>query len=165
MKLLVLSLLLTIIFTTIATTFIVNRVFKHMQTQMDYMSHLVYKMTSMLEDLEIHTMDIDHDFKTTYRHINDLTNNIAGYLKQEHTRRESSFIMPKPDLAQTIEATIKEQILIEANLSKNSRIPNGDLVYRIIQNVEKTYPDVDKEYLSKKTLVKIEEFNETAQNR
>ena len=73
--------------------------------------------------------------------------------------------MPKPDLAQIIEATIKEQILIEANLSKNSRIPNGDLVYRIIQNVEKTYPDVDKEYLSKKTLVKIEEFNETAQNR
>ena len=165
MKLLILSLLLGIILTIISTTFIINHVFNRMRTQMDYMSHLIYKMTSMIEDLEIHTMDIDHDFKTTYRHINDLTNNIASYLKNEHTRRESDFIMPKPDLAQIIEDTIKEQILIEANLSKNSRIPNGDLVYRIIQNVEKTYPDVDKEYLSKKTLVKIEEFNETAQNR
>lgn len=123
------------------------------------------KMVDSISNIENQSEDINHNFRTTYSHISKLSDNVSSYLNKEQVRRESEFIMPKPDLAAVIDQTIKEQIIIEATLSKNMRIPSGDLLDKIIVNVKKTYPNVDEEYLSKKVLVRVEEFNETAVNK
>lgn len=165
MKEIIISILLTIILTTVSMSFIFNHFIKSMQSQINEMSFWVYKMIDLVKKTENNTTDISIGFHDTYSNISKLSNNVATYLTQEKQRRESTFIMPKPDLSAIIDQTIKEQIIIEATLAKNMRIPAGDLLDRIILNVEKTYPDVDKEYLSKKVLVRVEEFNETAQNK
>lgn len=165
MKEIVISILLTIILTSVSMTLIFNRFLNSLQDKINVMSYYTQEMINSVKNTEIYTQDINHDFQTTYTHISSLTKNVASYLNQEQERRESAFIMPKPDLATTIDQTIKEQIITEATLAKNMRIPAGDLLDRIILNVEKTYPNVDKEYLSKKVLVRVEEFNETASNK
>jgi hypothetical protein len=111
------------------------------------------------------TDDIQHDFDTTYSSITKLNNNVALYLNQEEQRRSSTFIMPKPDQAKVIDETIREQIITEATLAKSMRVIDKNLINIIAENVEKTYPNVDKSYLTKKILMRIEEFNETAQNK
>ena len=111
------------------------------------------------------TDDIQHDFDTTYSSITKLNNDVASYLNQEEQRRSSTFIMPKPDQAKVIDETIKEQIITEATLAKSMRVIDKNLINIIAENVEKTYPNVDKNYLTKKILMRIEEFNETAQNK
>jgi hypothetical protein len=111
------------------------------------------------------TDDIQHDFDTTYSSITKLNNNVALYLNQEEQRRSSTFIMPKPDQSKVIDETIREQIITEATLAKSMRVIDKNLINIIAENVEKTYPNVDKSYLTKKILMRIEEFNETAQNK
>lgn len=164
MKEIIISILLTILMTSFMMTIIFHRFLKQMQDQIDEVSWRIYKMSNQMSSLDNNITDISFNTKAADSHIAKLTNTVANYLNQEQTRRESTFIMPKPDMAKVIEETIKEQIIIEATLGKDMKIVRGDLVDNIINNVEKTYPNVDKEYLAKKVLVKLDEFNETARN-
>lgn len=78
------------------------------------------------------------------------------HLFNEQKRMVESKIYPTPQLSEMIGMTIKEQIATEEVLSNNMRIPNPTSTMKIIQNVVKTYPHIDEEYLTKRCLAQIE---------
>lgn len=75
--------------------------------------------------------------------------------------------MPTPQLSNMIKETITEQITIETLLSHNMKIPNKKSTDYIIENVIRTYPNVDKEYIVKLSMAMIENFtlNERERNQ
>jgi hypothetical protein len=95
------------------------------------------------------------DITSVQQNIKSLTSSIGHVIKENQTIRGEK-VYPSPQLAELIQATIKEQITIEMLLSNKMRIANKDSVGKIIENVSKTYPNVDVEYLTKKCLAMIE---------
>jgi hypothetical protein len=162
MQTLIIILLGTTLLTFFIVTFVFHLFYKRILEQLQVMGHWIHLMQKDIKDLNIAYIDLRHDFDTTYSSISKLNNNVAAYLNQEEQRRNETFIMPKPDLSKVIDESIREQIIMEATLAKGMRIPQMDLVHRISEAIEKTYPNVDKDYLGKKILCKVEEFNETA---
>lgn len=162
MQTLIIILLGTTLLTFVIVTIVFHVWYNKLLEELYMIGHWIRLTQKDVKNLNIAYMDLRHDFDTTYSSISKLNNNVAAYLNQEEQRRNETFIMPKPDLAKVIDESIREQIIMEATLAKGMRIPQMDLVHRISEAIEKTYPNVDKEYLSKKILCKVEEFNETA---
>lgn len=84
------------------------------------------------------------------------------YFIQEHHEMENSKIMPTPQLSEMIGITIQEQIATEEMLCHNMKIPRSDGQYKITENVCRTYPHVDKEYIAKRVAATIENNIEKA---
>ena len=84
------------------------------------------------------------------------------YFIQEHHEMENSKIMPTPQLSEMIGITIQEQIATEEMLCHNMKIPRSDGQYKITNNVCKTYPHVDEEYIAKRVAATIENNIEKA---
>lgn len=78
------------------------------------------------------------------------------YMMREYKQSMDNKIYPTPQLSEMIGQTIREQILTEEMLSHNMRIPNPASTTKIIENVVKTYPHVDQEYLTKRCMATIE---------
>lgn len=91
------------------------------------------------------------------------TNRVINELDTVHNES----IMPTPQLSNMIKETITEQITIETLLSHNMKIPNKKSTDYIIENVIRTYPNVDKEYIVKLSMAMIENFtlNERERNQ
>jgi hypothetical protein len=77
--------------------------------------------------------------------------NIQGN-RQSHGRK----IYPRPQLANEIAATIREQIGTELIKSKNLRAPSSNYLHTIIENVSRTYPDIDIDYIANKCIAMLE---------
>ena len=165
MQSIIIILLSTLLCTITVVTIVYHRWYKQLSNHLESIEWRYMLLEKQSRNILSNTDDIQHDFDTTYSSITKLNNDVASYLNQEEQRRSSTFIMPKPDQAKVIDETIKEQIITEATLAKSMRVIDKNLINIIAENVEKTYPNVDKNYLTKKILMRIEEFNETAQNK
>ena len=165
MESIIIILLSTLLCTITVVTIVYHRWYKQLSNHLENIEWKYMLLEKQSRNILSNTDDIQHDFDTTYRSITKLNNNVASYLNQEEQRRSTTFIMPKPDQAKVIDETIREQIITEATLAKSMRVIDKNLINIIADNVEKTYPNVDKNYLTKKILMRIEEFNETAQNK
>ena len=165
MQSIILILLSTLLLTIVVVTIVYHRWYKQLSNHLESIEWKYMLLEKQSRNILSNTDDIQHDFDTTYSSITKLNNNVASYLNQEEQRRSTAFIMPKPDQAKVIDETIREQIITEATLAKSMRVIDKNLINIIADNVEKTYPNVDKNYLTKKILMRIEEFNETAQNK
>lgn len=165
MQSIIIILLSTLLCTITVVTIVYHRWYKQLSNHLESIEWRYMLLEKQSRNILSNTDDIKHDFDTTYSSITKLNNNVASYLNQEEQRRSSTFIMPKPDQAKVIDETIREQIITEATLAKSMRVIDKNLINIIAENVEKTYPNVDKNYLTKKILMRIEEFNETAQNK
>lgn len=165
MQSIILILLSTLLCTITVVTIVYHRWYKQLSNHLESIEWKYMLLEKQSRNILSNTDDIQHDFDTTYSSITKLNNNVASYLNQEEQRRSSTFIMPKPDQSKVIDETIREQIITEATLAKSMRVIDKNLINIIAENVEKTYPNVDKNYLTKKILMRIEEFNETAQNK
>jgi len=165
MQSIIIILLSTLLCTITVVTIVYHRWYKQLSNHLESIEWKYMLLEKQSRNILSNTDDIQHDFDTTYSSITKLNNNVASYLNQEEQRRSSTFIMPKPDQAKVIDETIREQIITEATLAKSMRVIDKNLINIIAENVEKTYPNVDKSYLTKKILMRIEEFNETAQNK
>lgn len=77
-------------------------------------------------------------------------------LQQNQQNQQHQKIYPRPQLANEITQTIKEQITIELSNSKKLKAPSSNYLSRIVQNVSKTYPEVDIEYIASKTIAYME---------
>jgi len=165
MQSIIIILLSTLLCTITVVTIVYHRWYKQLSNHLESIEWKYMLLEKQSRNILSNTDDIQHDFDTTYSSITKLNNNVASYLNNEEQRRSTTFIMPKPDQAKVIDETIREQIITEATLAKSMRVIDKNLIAIIAQNVEKTYPNVDKNYLTKKILMRIEEFNETAQNK
>jgi len=165
MQSIIIILLSTLLCTITVVTIVYHRWYKQLSNHLESIEWKYMLLEKQSRNILSNTDDIQHDFDTTYSSITKLNNNVASYLNNEEQRRSTTFIMPKPDQAKVIDETIREQIITEATLAKSMRVIDKNLIAIIAQNVEKTYPNVDKNYLTKKILMCIEEFNETAQNK
>jgi len=165
MQSIIIILLSTLLCTITVVTIVYHRWYKQLSNHLESIEWKYMLLEKQSRNILSNTDDIQHDFDTTYSSITKLNNNVALYLNQEEQRRSSTFIMPKPDQSKVIDETIREQIITEATLAKSMRVIDKNLINIIAENVEKTYPNVDKSYLTKKILMRIEEFNETAQNK
>ena len=165
MQSIILILLSTLLCTITVVTIVYHQWYKQLSNHLESIEWKYMLLEKQSRNILSNTDDIKHDFDTTYSSITKLNNDVASYLNQEEQRRSSTFIMPKPDQAKVIDETIREQIITEATLAKSMRVIDKNLINIIAENVEKTYPNVDKNYLTKKILMRIEEFNETAQNK
>lgn len=165
MQTIILILLSTLLCTITVVTIVYHRWYKQLSNHLESIEWKYMLLEKQSRNILSNTDDIQHDFDTTYSSITKLNNNVALYLNQEEQRRSTTFIMPKPDQSKVIDETIREQIITEATLAKSMRVIDKNLINIIAENVEKTYPNVDKNYLTKKILMRIEEFNETAQNK
>lgn len=165
MQSIILILLSTLLCTITVVTIVYHRWYKQLSNHLESIEWKYMLLEKQSRNILSNTDDIQHDFDTTYSSITKLNNNVASYLNNEEQRRSTTFIMPKPDQAKVIDETIREQIITEATLAKSMRVIDKNLINIIAENVEKTYPNVDKSYLTKKILMRIEEFNETAQNK
>lgn len=165
MQSIILILLSTLLCTITVVTIVYHRWYKQLSNHLESIEWKYMLLEKQSRNILSNTDDIQHDFDTTYSSITKLNNNVALYLNQEEQRRSTTFIMPKPDQSKVIDETIREQIITEATLAKSMRVIDKNLINIIAENVEKTYPNVDKNYLTKKILMRIEEFNETAQNK
>ena len=77
----------------------------------------------------------------------------------------SGKIYPRPQIANEITATIKEQIGIELEKSRQLKAPRADYLHTIVENVSKTYPDISIDYIANKTIAIIESMNPRNQSR
>lgn len=90
--------------------------------------------------------------------INTLSNNTVRVIDELKKSASKSKILPTPELASMMRATIKEAITAEVILSRNLRIPKRDSTKNVVLTTINTYPYVDKEYIVKLCLAMIEDF-------
>jgi hypothetical protein len=106
-----------------------------------------------------------------YRHFdnnNTELNNISEYTRQLHEGFSTLQVaykkvygekhMPDPQEAQQIENSIRDLLAIEIILSQDMKIANRESVNRIIYSTIRTYPNINEEYLTKKTISVITQF-------
>lgn len=96
------------------------------------------------------------------KNLDSLSSSVQYFINEQKTALENK-IMPTPQLSEMIGVTIQEQIATEEMLMHNMRIPNSDASMKIINNVCKTYPHVDEEYITKRCLATIESQIQKAQ--
>ena len=90
--------------------------------------------------------------------VSSLSSSNARVL-EELVKKRNTPTLPRPDLVKEIEATIQEHITIETLLSADLRIPSADMTHYISEKVCLTYPEVDIEYIGRKTLSMINAYN------
>ena len=110
------------------------------------------------------TDTLDKLRETEANNSKNLTSLSSGvrYFIQEHQQMEDKKIMPTPQLSEMIGVTIQEQIATEEMLCHNMKIPRSDGQFKITQNVCRTYPHVDEEYIAKRVAATIESNIEKA---
>jgi hypothetical protein len=108
-----------------------------------------------IESLQHKVDELAQQESENNNNLNSLSSGVR-YFIQEHKEMENSTIMPTPQLSEMIGVTIQEQIATEEMLCHNMKIPRPDGQYKIIENVCKTYPHVDKEYIAKRVTATIE---------
>ena len=76
--------------------------------------------------------------------------------QQQQQHQQQHRVYPRPQVANEITATIKEQIQMELIKSRKLKAPRADYLNHIIENVSKTYPDISIDYIANKCVAIIE---------
>lgn len=87
--------------------------------------------------------------------LSSLSNRIGTIISEQS---ETTYRMPSPDEITAIQNAIRDQVLIEFTLSEKQRVPRASLSNAII-NVCNTFPNIDPEYIVKKTIAIVESWN------
>lgn len=145
-----------------------------MKNRMDEMSRMMYILIKK-NDIQVEsTDDIKHalstlngNLKTVSNEINDNIGSLSSStskalldIKKDTSLHREIGYYPTPNISKMIRETILECINIEVLLNKDIRIPNPNSVHHIIETVINTYPDVNKEYVTKLCMAMIENFVE-----
>lgn len=147
--------LIGIIITVIFTTLIIKKQLRNI--------HLAI----VGSNLELHKARLDSDLKQDETdknikmlaekvdHLSSSTTAFMTIMKQ----KERQTHMPLPDEVKNITATIEDQISIELLKSLDLNAPSNEYVVRITDNVSRTYPNIDLEYIANKVIAVIQAFN------
>ncbi len=133
-------------------------IIRKLKNAMSEQSRMIYSLMIRQNFSNDKVDDVSAMMDSVSKTISTLSTSISSVLK-ENNRLHNEKIMPSPNLAEMITATIKEQLSIEFNLSKGQRLPNKDSISKIIMNVQMTYPHVNEEYIVKKCLAMIESMS------
>lgn len=143
--LLIISLILHIVFGIISH--IRNR---KLMTQMDRICTLSYYIQKDY-----------HQYRSTLLEVNEYAKQLhEGFstLQVAYKKVYGEKHMPSPQEAQAIESSIRDLLSIEIILSQDMKIASRESVNRIIYSTIKTYPDIDEEYITKKSISVITAF-------
>ena len=89
--------------------------------------------------------------------VNALSTTLTTVLNVQSTQQPSK--LPTPEEEEQIAATIKDQITTEISLAAGLRSPYKDALKEIIIRTAETYPDINIEYIVRKTVSMIEMFS------
>ena len=124
---------------------------KHQNEQ----SRIIYMILKKQYSHDTNLHDISENNEQIMMNITSLSTSIDLFTNElEEKRNTKSY--PTPDLVKQITDTIKDQISIEITMSRNMRIANKNSVQKIIETVHKTYPNIELDYIIKKTASIIE---------
>ena len=123
----------------------------------------IQKKISYLYDSSDENIDtIMNGLSTIYDTVESLSSSNEMVLRKIGSSNQyhpSGKVYPRPQIANEITATIKEQIGIELEKSRRLKAPRADYLHTIIENVSKTYPDISIDYIANKTIAIIESMN------
>lgn len=148
------SIALTLIISIIL--FIVLRTMKRMKKQLTDMQHMMYFNMKDTHQTKYMVDNMYDQIEMMDTHIQSLTDHIEERQRIE-TEKANKKVYPTPDVAKSISETIRDQISIEISLSQHLSAPPNDYVDTIIENVIKTYPNIDIQYISKKCFAMLED--------
>lgn len=96
----------------------------------------------------------EKELKEKFDHLSSSTTALLRIIKEDKQKTH----MPKPNEVKEIEQTIQDQISMEVMKSLDLNAPNEDYIIKITNNVCRTYPDIDIEYIGNKVVATIEAF-------
>ena len=110
-----------------------------------YQQHISEKTTKkLINSIELTSVKVDFLSSSTEKVLSEV---------QENKERK---IYPRPKLVEEIEKTIQDQVSIEMIKSVNLKAPRNDYIEIITNNVLKTYPEVDPDYICNKCIAIIQ---------
>ena len=154
------------LFASLITMFVTISTHKKTKQMQDHLFMTLLKCEKILKTIEdVNTSD-DKLASDTMNALEYIANTIESLSSSNETvlrkmatlqqNQQHQKIYPRPQLANEITQTIKEQITIELSNSKKLKAPSSNYLSRIVQNVSKTYPEVDIEYIASKTIAYME---------
>jgi len=123
----------------------------------DIQKHIKYIMDTAEEKDEtmMNALSYIADTVESLSSSNEMVLRKMQALQQQQAQHQQK-IYPRPQVANEITATIKEQIQMELIKSRKLKAPRADYLNNIIENVAKTYPDVAIDYIANKCVAIIE---------
>ena len=121
-----------------------------MQKQMNHFSTLLYQIHRRYDECRDTLYEVDEYTKQLHEGFSTLQVAYKKVYGEKH--------MPNPQEAQQIENSIRDLLAIEIILSQDMKIANRESVNRIIYSTIRTYPNINEEYLTKKTISMITQF-------
>lgn len=134
------------ILTSIIVCVIIVNPLKDMIKQQSFIIHQLLRQVKILND---HIDNMNDDINNNFVRITSLFSSIQKANNKKH--------QPTVDEIKLIEVVITDTITTEANLARNQTI-KSDHMKEIITKVCDTFPDVDIEYIARKTISMIETF-------
>ena len=123
----------------------INKIFKQIQDN--------HKKIIEKED-DIYS-DILHEIAEFSNSLTSLSESVSSH-PQETTKR-----FPTPEEETNITNTIRDQIATEISLAAGLRAPYKDSLNEIIFRVIETYPDINVEYIVRKTISIVETYSKS----
>lgn len=120
------------------------------QKQMNHFSTLLYQIYRRYDESRDTLYEVSEYTKQLHEGFSTLQ---AAYKKVYGEKH-----MPNPQEAEQIENSIRDLLAIEIILSQDMKIANRESVNRIIYSTIRTYPNINEEYLTKKTISMITQF-------
>lgn len=145
------------IIVSIALIFLI--VIKPIKTRFDMQTNILYTLIKKNNLYNDRLYTVINDNEQTKQDIVSLLTSLETF-KEDIRERENNKIYPNPQMVSMIETTINEQIGIEITLTHNLFIKPRDMLNTVVDNTMKTYPMVDKEYITKKCITMIESLHQ-----
>ena len=123
----------------------INKIFKQIQDNHE-------KIIEKEDDIY---SDILHEIAEFSNSLTSLSESVSSH-PQETTKR-----FPTPEEETNITNTIRDQIATEISLAAGLRAPYKDSLNEIIFRVIETYPDINVEYIVRKTISIVETYSKS----
>jgi hypothetical protein len=159
----------TMLFVSLISLFISIRNNKKINTIRDQLFMTLIKCENILktvnvidstdDNLKEDTMNALSYIADTVESLSSSNEMVLRKIGSSNQYHPSGKIYPRPQIANEITATIKEQIGIELEKSRRLKAPRADYLHTIVENVSKTYPDISIDYIANKTIAIIESMN------
>ena len=121
-----------------------------MQRQMNHFATLLYRIHQKYDDCRDTLYEVDEYTKQLHEGFSILQ---AAYKKVYGEKH-----MPTPQEAEQIESSIRDLLAIEIVLSQDMNVPRRDSVNNVILSTIRTYPNINEEYIIKKSTSIITQF-------
>ena len=154
----------TMLFVSFISLFISIRNNKKINTIRDQLFMTLIKCENILKTVNVIDSTDDNLKEDTMNALSYIANTVESLSSSNETVLRKMYAMqqqphrvyPRPQVANEITATIKEQIQMELIKSRKLKAPRADYLNHIIENVSKTYPDISIDYIANKCVAIIE---------